>query len=117
MFRAPSHAGLPHITYMVKDLPASRHQIANHLAITPRTLDKYIATEQAPRAVMLALFWETKWGRSAADCEATNYATIQAGRAHALERENAELRRQILHLEGLLSTGYTASNLPFFLIG
>lgn len=114
MFRSPSQAGLPHLHYMVDDLPANRKQIARHLDIAPRTLDKYIAAGQAPRAVMLALFWETRWGRGAADCEAANYAAMHAGRANALERENAELRRQIEALEAMVSQGDPASNVPFF---
>lgn len=117
MFRSPSQAGLPHITYMVDDLPANREQIARHLDISPRTLDKYIVAGQAPRPIMLALFWETRWGRSAADCEASNYAAMRAGRTNALERENAELRRQIKALETLVSLNDLASNLPFYRIG
>ena len=118
MFRSPSQAGLPHLTYLIDDLPATREQIAHHLDIAPRTLDRYIKNEQAPRAIMLALFWESKWGRASADCEAHNYATIQAGRAHALERENKRLHQQIEKLEALLNEqGQQAANMPFFKAG
>lgn len=102
---------------MTADIPASLDQIAQHLDIAPRTLARYVAADQAPRPVLLALFWETRWGRSAADCEAANYGAAQAGYAHALARENAALRRQINQLESLLTNGDSAANRPFFGVG
>lgn len=118
MFRSPTHAGLPPLRFLVSDIPASQAQIATHLGIAPRTLAGYLRADQAPRLVMLALFWETRWGRSAADCEAANYGAMQAGRAHALERENAALKRQVEMLEGLMAaSGSASANSPFFYLG
>lgn len=115
MFRSPSRAGLPPLRLMIGDLTASNRQIAKHLDITPRTLERYMAADQAPRPVMLSLFWETRWGRSVADSEAANYGAIQAGHAHALARENAALRKRINQLEMLLDAPHpNAANRPFF---
>ena len=115
MFRSPSRAGLPPLRLLIGDLPATTRQIATHLDITQRTMERYIAADQAPRPVMLSLFWETRWGRSAADCEAANYGAMQAGHAHALARENAQLRKRINQLELLLDTPHAgAANRPFF---
>ena len=115
MFRSPSHAGLPPLRLLIGDLPATPRQIAAHLDIAPHTLERYITADQAPRPVMLSLFWETRWGRSAADCEAANYGAMQAGHAHALARENAQLRKRINQLELLLDTPHAgAANRPFF---
>ena len=115
MFRSPSRAGLPPLRLLIGDLPATHRQIATHLDIAPRTLERYITADQAPRPVMLSLFWETRWGRSAADCEAANYGAMQAGHAHALARENAQLRKRINQLELLLDTPHAgAANRPFF---
>jgi cell division protein FtsB len=63
---------------------------------------------------MLALFWESRWGRSAADTEATNHAARQWQRAAALERENAALRQRITRLESELADAphQRAANLP-----
>ena len=47
---------------MLADLPATRHQVAQLLGISTVTLNKYIKADQAPRPIMLALFWETRWG-------------------------------------------------------
>lgn len=118
MFRSPTQAGLPHLTQLLADLPATPAQIARHLDVSPVTLARYVAAEQAPRAVMLSLFWESRWGRSAADCEAVNWAAHSHHRAQVLERENAALRRQIVALESLISQGADrAANTPFFVIG
>lgn len=118
MFRSPSLAGLPHIQTMINDLPATKKQIARHLGITERSLNRYIRAEGAPRAIMLALFWETKWGRSAADTEAANYGAIYYRKAMGLERQNQKLRQQIATLETeLANTNYVAANSPFFQIG
>ena len=77
MFRSPSMAGLPSLETMLQDLPANLNQTARHLGISLQTLKKYSKAGQAPRVVLLALFWETRWGRSAANTEAANFATVQ----------------------------------------
>jgi len=118
MFRAPSQAGLPPLDFLLSDVPATPAQVARHLGISPATLARYRATEQAPRAVMLALFWESRWGRSAADCEAVNWAAQSHHESQVLRRENAALRRQIESLELQLTQGAShAANAPFYAIG
>lgn len=116
MFRSPN--GLPPLSFMLADLPATPAQVARHLAITPRTMQRYMATDQAPRAVMLALFWETRWGRSVADTEAANWAALHYRRATALERVNVKLKRQVLLLEKeLAEAAHGAANGPVWRVG
>lgn len=118
MFRAPSQAGLPTFAIMLADIPSNTAQVAKHLGLTKSTIERYKAAEQAPRSVMLALFWETRWGRSVADCEAANYGAVHARYAQSLERENAMLRRRISHLEELMRQRQpVAANSPFYLVG
>lgn len=118
MFRSPSTAGLPSLHQMLADIPASDTQTARHLGISVRTLQQYKRTGAAPRAVMLALFWETRWGRSAADTEAANWAAVQYRRAASAERRNAALLRQIEVLEGELArAGSGAANGPLWRVG
>lgn len=115
MFRAPTQAGLPPLSFMLQDLPARRPAVARHLGITERTLTRYEAAQQAPRPILLALFWETRWGRSAADVEAHNRATVHRQHASSLGRENAALRRRIELLELELARADTgAANTPYF---
>lgn len=118
MFRSPSSAGLPSFSTLLADLPASSHQVARHLNISTVTLNKYRKHDQAPRAVMLALFWETRWGRSCADTEAANYGAVYYRQAKGLERELAHLAGVVLRLELELSRrGTGAANSPVWRVG
>jgi hypothetical protein len=110
MFRA-THT--PPLSIILDDLLTSdRATIARHLGISLRTLERYIAAGEAPRAVTLALFWETRWGWSIADTGAFNDARFQAQRAAGLERENETLRTRIARLEGL--GGFGSANEPMY---
>jgi hypothetical protein len=123
MFRSPSPAGLPHLLTMLDDIPATPDKIAALLGIKPATLLTYKRAGQAPQAVMLALFWETKWGLSAADCAVMREADTYRGLAKSMEQKNSILLRQIKLLEEELArmaqeshtTG--AANGPIYKVG
>lgn len=120
MFRSPSGAGLPPFDVMLDDVHATPKQIARHLGISEATLAKYRRTGNAPRATMLALFWETRWGRAAADVEAHNAAVVSAGEARALRDHQKRLAGVIWRLEQeLASAGQHggAANLPVWRVG
>lgn len=114
LFRAPRSAKMPHIETMLNSL-GNDQAVADFLGVSLRTVQKYRKEGQAPRAVMLALFWETPWGVSAADCQAVNDARMAYTKARLLERENEGLRGQVLKLEKELETSaYGAANAPIF---
>ncbi len=118
MFRAPRPAGLPHLHHMLDDLPGTPQDAARLLDVSTSTMNRYIRSGGAPRAVMLALFWETRWGRSRADCEAANAATTNAQHASMLRDQNARLHRIITRLELEREHGrHLAANGPVFLLG
>lgn len=118
MFRAPSAAGLPSFEVLLRDLPATPEEVARHLDISIHTLDRYRRQGHAPRAIMLAMFWESRWGRSAADVEAANWGANYYRLAQSFERENATLRAQLLQLEMQLAEGGVgAANAPFYRVG
>ena len=111
-------AGLPGLNFMLADLPANHRQVARHLGITLQTLNKYIKSEGAPRAIMLAIFWETRWGRSAADTEAANFGAIYYRQAKGLERENIAMRKKMLAMQQELDNRiHESANSPFFNVG
>lgn len=117
LFRAPRPASLPHVETMLNSLGNDR-TVAKFLGVTEATVRKYRRQGQAPRAVMLALFWETPWGASAADCVAINDARQAYAKARILERENKVLKDQIQALEALLSNaGSLAANEHFYAVG
>lgn len=115
--RAPSGAGLPSLATMLADIPATPSKIAHFLGLSLRTLQRYIDAGDAPRVVLLALFWETRWGRSAADCEASNFAALHYRRAEGAERQVVALRRQVAMLELELTAGSGAANSPIWRVG
>ena len=109
MFRAPGQT--PPLSYMLDDLLTSElAQIAKHVGVSVRTLQRWRDMDQAPRAVMLALFWETRWGASTIDTELFNTAQVHRSHAQALERESIALRARISRLETIGDFG--AANGP-----
>jgi uncharacterized protein YcfL len=116
-FRAPRYAQLPHLETMLNSI-GSDQAVADLLGLTLATIKRYRKEGQAPRSVMYALFWETPWGISVADCQATNEARLAYMKAKALERENITLKAQIAKLEELLAEGRNyAANEHFFRVG
>lgn len=114
MFRSPSHAGLPALQTMLEDIALPLRQVARHLGIKESTLATYKRRGQAPRSIMLALFWETKWGRSAADTEAVNWGALHY-RSHMIA--NRELQRMaaiLAKLEDELTRADRAANGPVY---
>lgn len=71
--------------------------IAKTLGVSPSTVYRWKAKDTAPRAVLLALYYATQWGRSDVNCQAVNDARLYFGYAAALrtalEAANAKLAR------------------------
>ncbi len=111
MSLAPSQ--LPPLSMMVDDLLGDRspESVGRFLGVSALTVRRWLKADQAPRAAMLALFWETRWGRSALDAQADNLVRTTVGLNNALRNENAALRRRIARLEAL---SHGAANAPSF---
>lgn len=114
MFRAPSSAQLPHLLTLLDNIGRSDADLAKLLDISPSTIQKYLRKGQAPRVVMLALFWESTWGQSAANCDAVNWGRLQFQENVMLKRKLASLQRKIERLEAALAENDQAANSPFF---
>ena len=115
MFRSPRPAQLPHIHSLLDNIQASEIEIARLLDISVPTLRKYKAKGQAPRTVMLALFWESTWGLRTADVTAANHAAQYFSLAQSLKRENQRLVKLLLTMEQELPHSATgAANGPIF---
>lgn len=99
---------------MLDNIASNDAEIAKFLEISPQTLRKYRQKGQAPRLVMLALFWETVWGQSAANCDAVNWGRLQFQENAMLKRQNAKLKKQMLELEKALASVDQAANSPVF---
>jgi hypothetical protein len=85
-------------------------RIAKVLGLGLRTIFRYNRDGYAPRHVCMALFWLTRWGRSAVHCQAVNDCQLAVSYANSLEREVEHLGVQLAHLIALNATG--AANEP-----
>ena len=108
-FRAPRQ--LPHLETLLADL-AGRADLARYLGISPRTLTRWRATGAAPRAIMLALFWESRYGVSMIECDAHNAACASAALAASLERECTRLRGLLDRMQR--AGAWDSANAPLF---
>jgi len=123
MFRATL---LPSFSILIDDqLTRDHEKIAKHVGVSVRTLQRYISDDFAPRAVMLALFYESRWGYSVMGTNAHNDAVLSAQIAAGLTRENESLRVRIARLENLAAaavaendkasdSGFGSANEPFY---
>lgn len=92
--RLPMH--MPALSLMLEDIgkPAPE-ALARALDVSVTTVRRWIAEDQAPQPVLLALYWITKWGASAVDANAHNDAVASAGLARALRSEVDALRARL----------------------
>ena len=87
------------------------HEVARFLGVTPRTIYAWRRADRAPRAALLALFWESHYGFSALDSDREYRAQVLQSLTDALRNENAMLRARIARLESIGQFG--AANAPF----
>jgi hypothetical protein len=83
----------------------SPQQVAKALGVSEFMARKWQRTNDAPRAVMLALFWVTSWGQQWANVDTFNDAQAQRQLAHAFRRRNLELESQITRLARIADFG------------
>lgn len=99
MFRA---AHTPPLSYLLNDIfEKDLKKVAKFLGVTLATLKRWKATDDAPRAALLALFYESRWGYSLMYTTAFNAETFARQETESLKRTNAALRVRIARLEAL----------------
>ncbi|MDN3923324.1 hypothetical protein [Roseateles violae] len=115
--RLPSPVQCPPLSQLLSDLcdPTPR-QLARALGVSAGTVSRWIRQDDAPRPVLLALFWLTRWGVSRIDAEAHNSAAMHAAIAASLRTEAERLRRELARVVAAADFGcandYTAEPLP-----
>ena len=85
-------------------------ELAAFWGVSLRSVYRWLSLDEAPRPAALALFWLTRWGRSARECEAINRARAAAGLADALQAERAALRRELARV--VAQGQFEAANSP-----
>lgn len=110
MFRA-THT--PPLSILLDDMfEKNPKKVAKHLGVTVATLKRWKAADHAPKAAMLALFYESRWGYSLLYTTAYNAETMERGRADGLQRTNDALRVRIARLEAL--GNFASANEPIW---
>lgn len=85
-------------------------RIARVLGLSARTVYRYNQTGEAPRVVLLALFWLTSWGRSSVYTQAWNDAQLALSYVSSLRSQVARLEAELAHVAALGQSG--AANDP-----
>ena len=98
-FLAPSPARLPPFSFLLNDQTEPQKKVARHLGVSLRTLQRYKARGNAPRAVYLALWFESRCGLSALHQRAFNKAQQARAWVASMERECERLRGVIRLLD------------------
>lgn len=76
-------------------------ELGKWLGVSERTIWNYHRAGQAPRAVMLALFWLTPWGDSALNTDRENEVKVLQSLTVAQGHELSTLRLRIARLEAI----------------
>lgn len=106
-------ATVPPLPKMLDDLGGpDAEALAEALHVHPSSARRWVREEQAPHAVMLALFWLTRWGVSLVDANAHNDAINSARIAVLKGAESDVLRQQLAHVEQLADFGSANDPLP-----
>ena len=93
--RAPSAARMPPLDFLLADPMEPPKRIARHLGVSLRSLQRWRASGNAPRAVYLALWFESRWGMSELHADVLNEAQHARAWVASLERECERLRKVI----------------------
>lgn len=110
MFRAPR--SLPSIGQLLDHLPGSDKHAAKYLGVSPRTISRWRARNEAPRVYELALYWESHWGVAHVEADAHNAAVHHAKMCTFLQTEIDRLHSVIATLEA--SQGWDCANAPLY---
>lgn len=86
---------LPHPDLLRDDVGASFEELGKHFGVSPPTVRRWFSSGQVPRAVLLALFYESRWGRSFVASEVDNQARLLSTAVLLLRDQVESLHRQL----------------------
>lgn len=89
----------------------SPREISRYLDVSERTIFAWKAADRAPKSAILALFWESSYGRATIDAELHNAATAYKLLSDSLSRQNTTLAARIARLEKIGS--FDSANAPY----
>lgn len=97
---------MPPLDCLLADIgnPSAPH-LAKAMRVTPGTAARWIREGNAPQAVMLALFWLTRWGASMVHANAHNDAALARHAAQIRSREVTMLQAELTRVEEIADFG------------
>jgi hypothetical protein len=95
---------------LLADLFATPAQVAKHLAVTERSVYRWLTDGTAPRAVLYALWHETPKGRHVSALDVGNELVIVKGLAQSLQSQTAKDHARLCRVLAISDTG--AANDP-----
>lgn len=111
MFHAPKTIYGPDLLRMFVDELGGVKPVAKYLDVTPRTVRRWLSDSAIPRTAVLALFWESKYGRSHIFTDQVN--EIQQLHQH-LRLAQEQYRRAKDIVTGLRQLHAGSANEPLF---
>jgi hypothetical protein len=99
-FHAPKDIRGPNVFRIYVDELGGPANVAKHLQVGVRTVYRWLADDfgNVPRAAVLALYWESKYGRSQIFTEQVNEIQHLYAQAQALARELVIANRAVAEL-------------------
>lgn len=112
----PTPARLPAFSFILDDLGRpSGAALAHALGVPLADVHAWITADAAPRPIILALFWLTRWGRSQLDEHLAEAAKLHARLARSLRDELAASERTLRRLLSLAQ--FDSANAPIYALG
>ena len=97
---------MPPLEMMLDDIGnPTAHELGRALGVTTRAVERWRNAGTAPRPVLLAVFWLTRWGMSIVDCEAENAARLHISMAACLRTEIRAQSAQLAQLGRIADFG------------
>lgn len=110
MITAPKDChGINVFKHFLEEIPLKR--AAKILAVTERTIWRWLSTGKVPKAAVLALYWETSYGRSLIDADHINEIQYMR-RQNVLLLDQLNRARDII--SGLRSLHAGTANQPLY---
>lgn len=109
--RLPRH--VPPAALLLADLGnPSAAELAAALGVSVRTVWRWQAGDEWPRLPSLALYFASRWGWSAVECDALRSVWVAQALCDSLRRDLATARCEVEHLAALSS--YGCANRPLY---
>lgn len=111
MISAPKNVYGPNLFKIFVEELGGPKRVCKMLDVTERSVWRWLAEGTAPKAAVLALYWESQYGRSLIAADHHNEISLLHGRIRLLEDQFARAAQVIA---GLKLLHYGTANEPYF---